>query len=117
MTKFVFNAAGFLLIVFMVIQIVREKDGSILALIAGLGFLFFANIDTIKTFRVSGAGFEAETREVVREAQDTIQQTRLLATEFAKFAILMINGEGRFGGIGLDRKKQTSDKFYRPCAT
>ena len=109
MTKRIFNTAGFLLIVFMVVLLVLEKSGSIQALIAGLAFLFFANIDTIKTFRISGTGFEAETREVVREAQDAIQQTKLLATEFAKFAILMINAEGRWGGIGLAKKKEVSD--------
>ena len=114
MSKSIPNVAALLLLLFMVVQYAREKDGSIPALIAAVACLFFANIDSIKSFQLSGMGFQAETREVVREARDTIEQTKLLATELAKFALLVINAEGRMGGgIDLDKKREASDRILQ----
>jgi hypothetical protein len=60
--------------------------------------LFFGNLDRIKTLRASGSGFEAETRDVINEAKDTIALLRKLAVVTAGLQVKMLAAEGRLQG-------------------
>ena len=73
-------AVAFLLL--LVYFISMGLDGQFLAFLAAAVCLFFANIDKIKKLKASAAGFEAETREVIKEAKDTIEELRLIAKDF-----------------------------------
>ena len=58
-------------------------------------FLFFANLDKISKLRFDKTGFEAETREVVREAKSTIKELQDLSKIMAITTLGLIKRAGR----------------------
>ena len=64
--------------------------------------LCIANLDVLKRFKVSHKGFEGETREVIKEAKDTIKELRLISKDFSRLFVTLMHGEGRWGGATRD---------------
>lgn len=56
--------------------------------------------------RIKGAGFEADLRRAVDEAYATTSSVKELAAELTKAINAIIGGEGRWGGMGIERKLQ-----------
>lgn len=75
-----------------------------------LACLFFANLDHIKRVKVDKSGFEAETREVIREARSTIKELQDLSKIMAHISLGLLKREGRFGGgYSYDEKENLKD--------
>ncbi len=62
------------------------------------GVLFFANIDRISSFKAGAKGFEAETREIVKEAKDVTRELRRLAVILVENQLTSIQRVMRLGG-------------------
>ena len=60
--------------------------------------LVFANLDRIKRFKVDKSGFEAETREIVKEARNTIKELQDLSKIMATITLGLVKRTGRWGG-------------------
>lgn len=60
-------------------------------------FLFFLNLDRISKFEWWGG--KAETREIAREARDTINDGKLIAGVMAKTALAALQSSGLVGGV------------------
>lgn len=70
----------------------------------------FVNIDKIKRFK--GAGFEAETKEVIQEATVTIASLRKLATQIVEPTLTIIGREGQpFQNISNSEKFEIKKKL------
>jgi hypothetical protein len=63
-----------------------------------LALLVFANLDRLKWFKVDKSGFEAETREIVKEARNTIKELQDLSKIMANISLGLLKRAGRFGG-------------------
>ena len=60
-------------------------------------FLMIGFLSEIKFFKASTSGIEAETREVVKEAKETITELRKMALLFSRISLKGIKSTGRFG--------------------
>ena len=100
--KHTFNALGVLLLVAMVVFIWEGREGHGYTFLAGALCLCIANLDVLKRFSVSPKGFEGETREVIKEAKDTIKELRLISKDFSRLFVTLMHGEGRWGGATRD---------------
>ena len=63
-----------------------------------MALLFFANLERFKRLKVDKSGFEAETREVIREAKSTINELQDLSKIMANISLGLLKRAGRFGG-------------------
>ena len=79
--------------------------------VAGAIFLSFLHIDKIQRFK--GAGFEAEMRQAVEEANATVHQLRDVATTSTKATLttLMASSFGFQNGMNLSSKLDLHDKL------
>ena len=102
----VLNGLAVLFLLLLIFLIWHGSDGKTLAFLAAAVCLFFGNLDRIKSLKASLFGFEAETREVIQTARDTIGELRLIAKDFSHLLVLFLHGEGRFGGAMSEDEKQ-----------
>ncbi|MFM2478841.1 hypothetical protein [Celerinatantimonas sp. MCCC 1A17872] len=79
--------------------------------VAGAIFLSFLNIDKIQRFK--GAGFEAEMRQVVEDANASIHQLRDVATTSTKATLttLIASSFGFTNGMNLKSRLDLHDKL------
>lgn len=70
-----------------------------------LALLFFANLESIKRLKFNKSGFEAETREVVKEARNTIKELQDLSKIMASTTLGLVKRSGRWGGYSYDEKE------------
>ncbi len=106
--RIAFNLLGFLLLALIGYTLIRDRravGGPTIVFLAAAISLFFGNLDRIKTIRASGSGFEAETREVINEAKDTIALLRKLAVVTAGLQVKMLAAESRLQGPASLLKK------------
>lgn len=68
--------------------------------------LFFANLDKISKLRFDKTGFEAETREVVKEARSTIKELQDLSKIMASTTLGLVKRTGRWGGYSYAEKEE-----------
>lgn len=79
------------------------------------GFLAFAlllavaNLDRIAKFKASSSGFEAETRDVINKAKNTISELQSLARIFASVTFSTVMRAGRYGGFEDDEKERIKE--------
>lgn len=78
--------------------------------IISVAFLFFANLERISKLKFGKTGFEAETREVVREARSTIKELRDLSKIMVSSILGLVKRTGRFGGYSYDEKEQIKEQ-------
>ncbi len=91
-----------------------SKEGSELwvttpPFIMGILFLFFANINRLKTFSASFKGVTAETREIkhiVAEGKNLIKELQDLSKIMAITELGLIKRSGRLGGYSYDEKEE-----------
>ncbi len=96
--KNVLNGLGVLLLVFMAYLIWEDRNGQVLAFLAGGLCLVVANTDVIEELHLSLTGFRAKTRKVIQEAEDTTTALRLISKDFSRLFVTLLYGEGRIGG-------------------
>jgi hypothetical protein len=75
-----------------------------IAAFVALSLLFFAHLDQFAEFKASATGISAKTKRIVRQAQDTLEELRSLATIVSKVQISLLARQGRIGGY--DQKAQ-----------
>jgi hypothetical protein len=75
-----------------------------------IALLFFANLERIKRLRFDKSGFEAETREVVKEARDTIKELQDLSKIMASTTLGLVKRTGRWGGYSYDEKEKIKNE-------
>ncbi len=81
-----------------------------IAVAASAVFLAFANLDKFSKFK--GAGFEAELREVVTEANATIDHLKQVTTPLLITSIDLMTKDGRWSdGDGINKKHDLFDKL------
>jgi hypothetical protein len=116
-----FNLLGFALlglIGYRLIRYARPSGGSTIVLLAAMLSLFIGNLDRIKTLKASRSGFEAETRDVINEAKDTVVLLRKLAVVTAGLQVRMLAAEGRLQGPGsLLQKDEQKDQLLADLKT
>ena len=91
-----------------------SKDGKELWImtppfIMAILFLFFANVDRLKTFSASLKGVTAETREIrdiVSEGKNLIKELRDLSKIMATTELGLIKRSGRLGGYSYGEKEE-----------
>lgn len=98
----VFNliAIGFLgLIAFGVLAPTPWAWPSLIICLVAAGFAgLLGNMNQLESFKAGTTGIEAKTREVVREARETINELHTLAEEVVAVLVDEIDGSGRWGG-------------------
>lgn len=83
-----------------------------MAVVAGSIAMAFANLDKIKRFK--GAGFEAETKQVIQEANVTIASLRKLATQIVEPTLTIIGREGQpFQNISNAEKFEIKERLVK----
>lgn len=102
--KLAYTALGSILIGFICWLIWSDKGPAWPLLIPACLLFLTANLDKLARFRVSTEGLEAETREVVREAKDTLSELRDLASLVAANTLSLIQQSGRLGGYSDEEK-------------
>ncbi|ENM5776423.1 hypothetical protein V4V55_003905 [Vibrio mimicus] len=81
-----------------------------IAVAASAVFLAFANLDKFSKFK--GAGFEAELREVVTEANATIEHLKSVTTPLLITSIDLMTKDGRWSdGDGINKCHDQFDKL------
>ena len=73
-------------------------------------FLFFSNLDKISKLKFGRTGFEAETREVVKEARNTIKELQDLSKIMASTTLGLVKRTGRLGGYSYDDKEKIKNE-------
>ena len=73
-------------------------------------FLFFSNLDKISKLKFGRSGFEAETREVVKEAKSTIKELHDLSKIMASTTLGLVKRIGRWGGYSYDDKEKIKNE-------
>jgi hypothetical protein len=69
--------------------------------IVAAGFVaLLGNMDRLESFKAGAGGIEAKTREVVAKAEVAISEIQLLAEAVVKILLQVIEGSGRWGGMG-----------------
>ncbi|WP_166368366.1 hypothetical protein [Psychromonas sp. SA13A] len=81
-----------------------------IAVAASAVFLAFANLDKFSKFK--GAGFEAELKSVVDEANATVEHLKSVATPLLITNLDLITNAGRFGGgDAINKSHELFDKL------
>ncbi len=86
-----------------------KKTGTWLIVVAGATVLTFTNIDKIQWFKI--AGFEAEMKKVVHEANATIEQLRNIATTSARATITSLMADNFIDGMTLKNQLELHDQL------
>ena len=89
---------------------IKSYQAMWLMIIISVVFLFFANLDKISKLKFDKTGFEAETREVVREAKSTIKELQDLSKIMALSTLGLVKRSGRWGGYSYDDKEKIKDQ-------
>src|SRR3990170_4659245 len=76
----------------------------LISFFAFIGLLITANLDRLKFFRATRSGVEAETREIIDEAKNTIAELQLLARNIGALTLSLVKRSGRFGGYDGNEK-------------
>jgi len=76
----------------------KLNGAMVVAFIAFLALLFFAHIDKISYFKASKGGFEAQTREVITKAENTIKELQLLSKVVSSTTLSLVSRAGRASG-------------------
>ena len=71
-----------------------------------IALMFFANIDRISRIKATKEGFEAETREVINEAKNTIKELQEMAKLMATTELSLVMRSGRIGGYSEEEKEE-----------
>jgi|SRR3972149_2499972 len=77
----------------------------LISFFAFIGLLITANLDRLKFFRATRSGVEAETREIIDEAKNTIAELQLLARNIGALTLSLVKRSGRFGGYDENEKE------------
>jgi len=81
-----------------------------IAVAASAVFLAFANLDKFSKFK--GAGFEAELRDVVKEANATIEHLKSVATPLIVTSLDLMTKGGRYvDDVGINKSHELFDKL------
>lgn len=80
-----------------------------LIIVAGAIGLAFLNTDKIQRFK--GAGFEAEMKKAVEDANATIEQLRNVATTSAKATLTSLMADNFFDGTTLKNRLELHDQL------
>lgn len=67
--------------------------------------LIFANLDRLESFKASRDGFEAKTRAVIKEAENTLAELQILAMHLAGISLALVKRSGRIGGYQDDEEE------------
>ncbi len=102
---------GFLIIIVPVtlLGFWGKKNGMWLIVLAGATVLTFANIEKIQRFKI--AGFEAEMKKVVQEANATIEQLRSVATTSARATITSLMADNFIDDFTLKNQLELHDQL------
>lgn len=79
--------------------------------IAFLAFMFFSFIDKISSFKAGFTGFEAQTRDVVKKAEGTIEELQLLGKEVIVILLSLMKRTGRMGGFSDNEEENIKNKM------
>ena len=87
-----------------------DKLGAMsLSIVAGAIGMAFANLDSFS--KIKGAGFVAELRLAVDQAYATTSSVKKLSAAFTSSILGLIAGEGRWGGMGIQKKFQLREEI------
>jgi len=74
--------------------------------LAFMFIMFINNLDRISEIKASGKGFEARTREVIKEAKVTIKEMQNLVKIIVKIELSLVMRTGRFGSFSDEDKEK-----------
>ena len=80
-----------------------------LIIVAGAIFLAFLHIDKIQKFK--GAGFEAEMKQAVKEANATVKQLREVAATSSEVILTDLMAGNFFDGTTLEKRLELHDQL------
>ena len=86
-----FHVLAVLVLLYALLMGLAGKDVAMgIAAFLSLAFFFFGMMDRFSSFKASATGMEAHLRDVVREADRTLEYTKTLAVMLAKMQVSML---------------------------
>lgn len=86
-----------------------------LAIVAGSIALAFLNLDKLKKFK--GAGFEAEMRDVIEEANDTLAELQKIASAVTEASLYTLTESQFYGNFSFDKRLEIHDKLVEKLSS
>lgn len=74
--------------------------------------LFFANLGQISEFKASSTGIEAKTRNVIKRAENTISELKILAKTVAATSLSLVKRNGRMGGYSVEEEESIKKSVF-----
>lgn len=108
----VFNIVAVLLTFIFVVFYANKGEGYWGIAMLALAFLIVGNFDLIKKWKLSAGGFEAETREVLTQTQNTLEEVKELATLVSSTTLSLVKSSGRIGGYTDEEEESIRDDIF-----